>query len=300
MKLCLGTVQFGTRYGIQNAGQPSVDDCVKIMDYAVHNGVDYLDTAAVYGTAELVVGELFKRGIVRRDEIQLCTKISIDFSHEYTISEYKRMIEDSLRSSLERLGTDYVDTCLFHQAEAAYHPAALEGLFELRRGGALRHCGVSVYEPQEAMACIACEWVDIIQIPASIFDQRMLKAGVFDKSLQRGDFDIHSRSAFVQGLIMMREENIPDTIAHGGARNAVRRLNAICSEYGLSKMELAIQYIKHMKSISHLVFGVDNLPQLKEYIQVFQRERSSDELRAIADNFRDMDPMIYMPSLWKQ
>ena len=299
MKLCLGTVQFGTRYGIQNADQPSLDDCMKMLDYALHNGVDYLDTAAAYGTAELVVGELFRRRVVRREEVCICSKLSLDISSGLSVSEIRHLIEHQLKTSLERLGTDYLDACLFHQAKLAFHPAAQEALATFREGGLVRRCGVSVYAPEEAQACLESEWVDMMQVPASIFDQRMLKEGVLDTAVRRSNFDIHSRSAFVQGLIMMRSENVPETLAQGAAREAVRRLDELCLSHGISKMKLAIQYVKHLHSISHLVFGVDNLTQLREYIKAFHEEWSSDILEDIAQEFRELEPKVYMPSQWK-
>ena len=300
MKLSLGTVQFGTRYGIQNAGQPSVEDSVSMLEYAVYNGVEYLDTATAYGTAELVVGELFRRRIIKRDNVKICSKITLDLLPNCTAAEYRHVLRDKVKKSLERLGTDYLDACLFHQAALAYNPVAQEALAELQDEGILRHSGVSVYTPEEAKACIESQWVDMIQIPVSIFDQRMMKAGVFDKSQERPGFEIHSRSAFVQGLIMMHEDDIPEAIAQGGAREAVRRFRMLCEAHGMSKMELAIQYVKQIRHISHLVFGVDNLSQLKEYIRVFREEKDPGEVMEIANEFRNLDPMIYMPASWNK
>ena len=57
MKLCLGTVQFGMDYGVQGGSRPSVNEAVAMLDFAVQNGVDAIDTAAAYGTAEEVIGE---------------------------------------------------------------------------------------------------------------------------------------------------------------------------------------------------------------------------------------------------
>ena len=61
MKLCLGTVQFGLDYGIRGQKKPSVEDAIKILDYATQNGIDNIDTALAYGNAEEVVGEFLKR-----------------------------------------------------------------------------------------------------------------------------------------------------------------------------------------------------------------------------------------------
>ena len=49
MKLCLGTVQFGLDYGIRGQKKPSIEDSIKILDYATQNGIDNIDTAIHMG-----------------------------------------------------------------------------------------------------------------------------------------------------------------------------------------------------------------------------------------------------------
>lgn len=57
-KLCLGTVQFGLQYGINNVldRKPDVDECFDILDYAISMGIGCFDTASVYGNAEQIIG----------------------------------------------------------------------------------------------------------------------------------------------------------------------------------------------------------------------------------------------------
>ena len=50
-ELCLGTVQFGMKYGINNkTGQPSEEACFEMMDLAISRGIQVIDTARAYGT----------------------------------------------------------------------------------------------------------------------------------------------------------------------------------------------------------------------------------------------------------
>ena len=64
MKFCLGTVQFGMNYGICNQMQPTIDDSVNMLDYATQNGINAIDTAFAYGTAEDVVGKFLKKRLL--------------------------------------------------------------------------------------------------------------------------------------------------------------------------------------------------------------------------------------------
>jgi len=59
MKYCLGTVQFGTDYGIQDNGRPKEQQVFDILDYAIDNGIKTIDTAFAYGDAESIIGNYF-------------------------------------------------------------------------------------------------------------------------------------------------------------------------------------------------------------------------------------------------
>ena len=66
MELCLGTVQFGMDYGIRGQKQPSVEQAVEMLDYATQNGINTIDTANAYGTAEDVVGTFLQKHSTKR------------------------------------------------------------------------------------------------------------------------------------------------------------------------------------------------------------------------------------------
>ena len=55
MEICFGTVQFGMDYGISGQKQPTVEQAVNMLDFATQNGINTIDTANAYGSAEDVV-----------------------------------------------------------------------------------------------------------------------------------------------------------------------------------------------------------------------------------------------------
>ena len=242
MKLCLGTVQFGMDYGIRNQKKPSVEDSIKILDYAVHNGISAIDTAAAYGTAEDVVGEFLKKNLIKRDKLFIISKFTPNALDDVDEKDYKKVINEHLTKSLERLHTDYLDAYMFHSSRYAYNPEMLNALYEVRQEGRIRHSGVSVYYPDEAKICINSDKVDFMQLPSSIFDQRMRNEGVFELAQEKKNTQIHSRSAFIQGLILMNEDEVPSYLS--GAKPILKKIDTICKQYDISKISLAINYIK--------------------------------------------------------
>ena len=203
----------------------------------------------------------------------------------------------NLENTLSRLHTDYLDSYLLHSARYVFDDEIIETLNRMKKDGLVKRVGVSIYEPEEAKKCIDRPNVEFMQLPYSIFDQRMEKAGVFEYA-KKDNILIHSRSAFIQGLILMNENEVPDFLSK--AKPIVRKIDVLCHRHGISRISLAMNYVKQQSRISHLVFGVDNINQLKENIQIFQEDIPADIIEDIAKEFTDIEADIVMPSLWKK
>lgn len=299
MELCLGTVQFGMDYGISGQKQPTVEQAVNMLDFATQNGINTIDTANAYGTAEDVVGCFLQKKTIVRDKLWIISKFRPNLLDDASEDKYYGIMKQNLEKSLSRLHLDYLDTYLLHSARYVYNDAIIETLNRLKKEGYARKVGVSVYEPEEAKKCIERTNVDFMQLPYSIFDQRMKNNGVFDLADANGNTtQIHSRSAFIQGLILMQENQVPDFLTK--AKPIVRLIDKLCKKYNISRIALAMNYVKQEKAISHLVFGVDNIEQLKENIDIFQTDISKKIVDDISREFRNIEADIVMPSLWKK
>ena len=296
MKLCLGTVQFGMDYGIVNQKMPAIEESIKMLDYATQNGINTIDTAFAYGIAEDVVGEFLKRKTINREKLFISSKFKPNDLDDVAPEHYIKVIKEHLNTQLKRLNTDYLDSYMFHSSRYAFNELMLKALNEIKKDGKIKHCGVSVYYPDEARMCIESEYVDFIQLPFSIFDQRMLKDGIFNFANEKKDTIIHSRSAFIQGLILMNETEVPSFL--NDAKPIVRKIDELCKKYNISRISLAINYVKQFNVISHLVFGVDNLEQLKENIRTFDESLPVELLLDVSKEFKNLDTNIIMPSLW--
>ena len=297
MELCLGTVQFGMDYGIRGQKKPSLEDAVSWIDYAMQNGINAIDTAKAYGDAEEVVGEFLKKKSIPREQLFISTKFKPNLLDDVESEGYERVIEEQIQEQLKTLHTDYIDAYMFHSARYAFDERKLEAISSLVKRGYARKCGVSVYEPEEAKRCFDSPFVNFIQAPYSIFDHRMKKSGVLDRGNDES-CEVHTRSAFIQGLVVMDEEEVPVFLSE--ARPVIRKINTLCEEINASPVQLALQYVKREIGISHLVFGVDSLEQLKEDIRYFQEDLSEDILERMGNEFNDIKAEIVMPSLWKK
>ncbi|MET0805827.1 MAG: aldo/keto reductase [Lacisediminihabitans sp.] len=115
-RLCLGTMNFGE--------QTTEPDSHSIMDSALDQGINFFDTANVYGGTvgkggtETIVGTWFAQGGGRREKVVLATKVygdMTDWPNDGKLSA--RNIRLALDASLRRLQTDYVDLYQFHHVD---------------------------------------------------------------------------------------------------------------------------------------------------------------------------------------
>lgn len=313
-KLCLGTVQFGLRYGVKNARgrQPTAEECYAVLDAARSGGVTMLDTASVYGTSEQVLGGYGLAG----KGLRVCSKLRPDDMERSAVEEAAFVVAEA-RASLVRLGIPRLYGYLLHRAADMARPGVLDGLVRVRALGLAEHVGVSVYEPEEALAVVHDSRLDIIQIPYNALDQRLDRAGFFDAVRERNaaaqrspgtegvqrdaesvrPFRVFARSAFLQGLLLMDPEHLPARIAM--AVPFVRRFQEIVGRHGFAPHEAAMLYSLTHAGIDAVVFGVDTTEQLAANLAIAARADAFAPCAAeLTGAFDDVPREVVVPSCW--
>lgn len=200
-KLCLGTVQFGMKYGVNNVinRQPTWEESFAMLDYAIENGIETIDTARAYGEAELILGEYFRN---RRNssKVKIISKLRPNVIEDGC--DVYGKVREELEDSLRRIGIEKLHGYLLHTPEYIYQSEILKSLQKLKEEGLVDNIGISIYDLKEGYAAIDTGIVDYIQLPYSILDQRGIKSGFIQKAKDAG-ITIFTRSAFLQGLFMM-------------------------------------------------------------------------------------------------
>ncbi|MFA4833313.1 MAG: aldo/keto reductase [Patescibacteria group bacterium] len=296
-KLVLGTVQFGLNYGINNLnGKPSREKSFEMLDLAYKNGIKIFDTANVYGDAEEILGE-FMQSRNLSGKIKIITKLKPNIIAE-SDGEINSIIEANLRESLIRLKRNYVDGYLLHTPEYIRDKKIVSALSDLKKRGLVKNIGVSIYEEVDAVYAASLEEVDYIQVPYSIFDQRLNKTEFFQLA-KNNNKTVFARSAFLQGLFFMPQERIPSHLEK--AKIYLRDLDNIIAKYNLSRLQAALLFSLKNENINYIVFGVDNIVQLKENINTTEQNIDCERcLKELKDKFIDIEKNIIFPSLWKK
>lgn len=293
--LCLGTVQFGMNYGINNQnGQPTEEACFEMLDIAMENGIDIIDTARAYGTAEIVIGNYLE---YRKycQEVKIISKLRPNILEPDEKDVYS-VIRRELEGSLERLHVQRLEGYLLHTPEYIYNKRIVDALFRLKDENIVRNIGVSIYNMDEGYEAIR-RGMNYIQLPYSVLDQRGVQSGLIREAKNAG-MTVFTRSTFLQGLFMMDIDKIPNYLEH--AKPYLKYFDKLTEEYKIGKIELLLQFVKEVIEIDYLVFGVDNKSQLLEDMKEFQSDRTIEQnlIDRIKEIFIQVEDSIILPSLW--
>lgn len=294
-KLCLGTVQFGMKYGINNQmGQPSEEACFTILDTALESGIDVIDTARAYGTAEIVVGNYLEYRKCHH-KVEIISKLRPNVIEPNEKDVYS-VIRRELEESLKRLHVSQLNGYLLHTPEYIYDERIVESLFRLKEEEMVQNIGVSIYNMAEGYEAIKRR-VDYVQLPFSVLDQRGSQSG-FMKEAKKEGVTVFARSAFLQGLFMMGLDRIPKHLEY--AKPYLIRLEELIEQYEGSKVEFLLQFVKCVKEIDFLVFGVDSRGQLCEDIAAFECDMPLERrlLSLLQEAYSQVEDSVIMPSLW--
>lgn len=288
-RLGLGTVQFGLDYGIANArGRPTEDEVREILASAVNGGMEVIDTAAAYGDSEAVLGRCLPAAGIR-----LITKTRP--LRERTNGSDATWVCEGFARSLQRLRLDSVDGLLVHHAADLLGPsgdAIYAELTRLKEQGLVSRIGLSAYNGVEVDAALERYDVDLIQIPVNVLDQRLVLGGQLPRLRARG-VEIHVRSVFLQGLLLMEPAALPANFSP--IRPLLQEWRDVLAEFAMTPAQGAFAYIKSL-DVDVALVGVEDAQQL----QANQRDFASGRHGEVDFTKFALDDEAFLnPSRWK-
>lgn len=292
MQLGLGTVQFGSDYGVANAeGRPSEEEVRNILALAVQRKLLVLDTAAAYGDSEAVLG----RCLPRNAPFRVVTKTR-PLRERPDVVGAKDWVRDGLVRSLERLGMESVDALLVHHVGDLLGPSGDEiyaQLLDAKRTGCVCRIGFSAYAGADIDAALSRYDIDLIQVPVNVLDQRLLSGGQLHHLKKRG-VEIHVRSVFLQGLLLMNPLEIPEYFVP--IRPKLMAWQRALEDIGMTPTQGAFAFARSL-DVDVVLVGVNDSEQLAANVSDFAlRPAGNIEFPAFA-----MDDERYLnPSNWNR
>ena len=286
-RIALGTVQFGLPYGVANkTGQVTQLAAKTILKLAKENGTDTLDTAIAYGESEACLGEV---GV---HDFKVVTKIPAVPDDCIDVCNW---VQEQVNESLARLGVSSVYGLLLHDSLQLLEKdgkALYRSLKKLKATGQVQKIGVSICSPKELELLTPYFDFDLVQAPFNIFDRRLSDSGWLYR-LKVMDVEVHVRSAFLQGLLLIPRNKVPEKFVPWN--ELFNSWHEWLSYNSVSAIQVCLAYALSFPEIDRVIVGVDSVKQLQQIINVTEI--------IVPNGFPDLhceDENLINPACWPQ
>ncbi len=285
MKIALGTVQFGLAYGVANTtGRVSETTAEEIIAVAQELGVDTLDTAAAYGNSEAVLGKI---GV---EAFKVISKTPPSYS---TCEQSEDWVRNCIQQSLACLSVSSLYGLLLHRPMDLLQANGLsiyEALLASKRSGLVKKIGVSVYGPEDLEKLARFEF-DIVQVPMNILDRRLESSGWLARLSEAGT-EVHVRSAFLQGLLLMPSDRRPSYF--NPWQSLLSKFDNWIAAEKITRLQACLGYLYARPGIEKIVVGVETAQHLRDIVSCLR-----GALPVPPADLQSSDPRLINPALWK-
>lgn len=250
----LSVLGYGCMRFPRKAGKIDLKKTEEQLLLAIQNGVNYFDTAYIYGGSEAVLGEIFEKNNLRK-KVNIATKLP-----HYLIKN-RETLDKIFEEELRRLRTDYIDYYLMHMLtdtetwQRLCNLGIKEWIAEKKANGEIKQIGFS-YHGNSDMFCRLIDAYD--------WDFCMIQYNYMDEHSQAGK----------RGLLYANEKGIPVMIMEplrGG--RLVHRLpedaKRIFSEHEVkhTPADWAFRWLWNQKEVSVVLSGMNSLEMVKENVK---------------------------------
>jgi aryl-alcohol dehydrogenase-like predicted oxidoreductase len=278
-RLCLGAMMFGSW------GNPDHDESIRIIHAALDAGINFVDTADVYGAGESeeIVGKALKG---RRDDVILATKFYNAMGEDPNRrGASRRWIVRAVEDSLRRLQTDWIDLYQLHRPDPSTDLAeTLSALTDLVQQGKVRYIGHSTFP---AGHIVEAQWVArernlqhfVTEQPPYSILVRAIEADVLPTCRRHG-MGVLSYSPLTGGWLSgrWRKESGQQSSSRAGRLperfdlsqpanqrklDAVEELARLAEQTGITLIQLAIAFVLNHPAITSAIIGPRTMEQLE-------------------------------------
>lgn len=289
-RLCLGTMNFGPH--------TSETDSFKIMDRALESGINFFDTANVYGwvrgegVTEKIVGRWFNQGGGRREKVVIATKVygtMGDGPNEKRLSAYH--IRKACEDSLLRLQTDHIDLYQMHHIDRETPWEEIwQAMEQLHREGKILYIGSSNFAgwhiahaqaeaqarqfmglvSEQSLYNLTARMIELEVIPACIhyglglIPYSPLAEGLLGGVLKK----IEQGRRATERLQKQIEEN----------QEKIEAYESLCQEIGEEPADIAMAWLLHQPAVTAPIIGPRTFTQLDGNLHALEIKLSEETM----------------------
>ncbi|WP_419902606.1 aldo/keto reductase [Kiloniella sp.] len=284
-RLALGTVQFGLPYGVANKrGQVSQGEAHQILKLARSHSLEMIDTAIGYGDSESCLGAI---GVPDYKIVSKLPPMPED------ITNIEEWVLDQVKASLNRLNVSQLHGLLLHrplELLGANGQSLYNAMLEAQNLSLTRKIGISVYSPDELESLFAQFTFDLVQGPLNLIDRRLFESGWLSRLKER-NVEIHTRSTFLQGLLLIPEQERPSKFSKWD--NLWREWHQWLDINTETALKASVAYPLSLPEIDHVLVGADSVIQMQQILRALPQGEKI-ELPSISST----DELLINPANW--
>lgn len=275
---CLGTMMFGP------VGNPDPDECVRIVHRALDAGINFIDTADVYGPggeSERIVGKALKG---RRDDVVLATKVNGSMGEDPNrAGSSRRWIVAEVENSLRRLGVEHIDLYQIHHPDPQTDvEETLSALTDLVRGGKVRAVGASNFPASEI---VEAQWV-AERRGLERFRTEQPPYSIINRGIEREVLPVCERygmgalvwSPLAMGMLAGRYRKgqetrsprmnwVPKHLTDGRTLEVVEQLISLAESSGIPITHMAMAFAVSHPGVTSAIVGPRTMEQLDDLLE---------------------------------
>ena len=257
-KIILGTAQFGSNYGISNNEEKlTKNKVIKLLNFAQKKSINYLDVANAYKGYKKILSKINLR------KWKISTKIS---KKQILKNNTEKKFYSFFYKQLKLLDQKKIEYFLFHNSAdllTKNGEKIYKILYNLKKENLIKKIGISIYAPNEIKRITNHYKIDIVQAPYNVFDQRIDDDKLL-KKLKSKNIELHVRSIFLQGLLLIKKKKIPSKFSKWSS--FFDKWYNFLDNNRTNALNECLNFVSLNKNISKYVVGVNSLNNLKDIL----------------------------------
>ncbi|MEQ8675517.1 MAG: aldo/keto reductase [Aggregatilineales bacterium] len=281
----ISEVSFGAWAIGGSWGDVSEDDALAALHTAIDEGINFIDTADVYGDgrSERLISKVLKD---RSEQVYVATKAGRRLNPHVVEGYNRENLTAFIERSLKNLDVDALDLVQLHCPpwETYYHPEVFGILDDLVKAGKIKYYGVSVERVEEALKAIEYPNVQSVQIIFNMFRQR--PANLFFSQARKHQVGILARVPLASGLLtgkitkntQFAEDDHRNFNRHGEAFDVGETFSGVDFDKGLQAVDelremlpegatmaqFALRWILNFEDVTCAIPGSKNPQQVRD------------------------------------
>ncbi len=258
-KFIIGSANFGNKYGIKNKEKNvSFNNAKKILLLANQNKIKNIDTAIGYGISQNYIGKLNSK------KYKISTKLR---KIPHNVKNLELWFKKNINDSLKTLNIKKIDTLFLHNPKdlLSKNGGNLYQLIKsLKNKKIINKFGLSLYNINEIYKYTSKYKIDVVQVPFNIIDRRLLKNNAINY-LKNKKIEIHIRSIFLQGLLLMKNKDRPKKFMKW--KSIWKNYEIWLKKSKFNKVEACLGYALSFPQFDKIIIGCDNANQLSKILK---------------------------------